>query len=116
MSKQAVSFRVRRGGRVEFIYNDAGAKLLERPGVSSVKRASHVEPHPRQVGWIADMRPSGGPILGADSTSYVPHALLPLDTFHESEVAVLNSVIKPFPTRQAALDAEVAWLKAHRGL
>jgi hypothetical protein len=41
---------------------------------------------PAPGGWTADMTPSGGPVLG------------------------------PFPLRQTALDAEVAWLKAHRGL
>jgi hypothetical protein len=34
-------------------------------------------------GWAADLSPVGGPVLG------------------------------PFPLRQAALDAEVAWLRAH---
>jgi len=36
--------------------------------------------------WTADMSPVGGPVLG------------------------------PFPLRQDALDAEVAWLREHRGL
>lgn len=37
-------------------------------------------------GWTADMGPTGGPVLG------------------------------PFALRQAALDAEVAWLQKNRGL
>jgi len=37
-------------------------------------------------GWFADMAPVAGPVLG------------------------------PFPTRQTALDAEVAWLRQNRGL
>lgn len=36
--------------------------------------------------WEADMGPSGGPVLG------------------------------PFELRQQAIDAEIAWLKEHRGL
>ncbi len=114
MSNQPLSFRIRRGGRVEFIYSDAAASLLEKPGVATVKRASHVEPHPSRIGWIADMRPSGGPILGQGS-EWQPQSELPLDYVGDLERQFIGR-LDPFPTRQAALDAEVAWLKAHRGL
>jgi hypothetical protein len=42
---------------------------------------------PADGGWVADMSKSGA-----------------------------NVKLGPFPTRQAALDAEVAWLQANRGL
>lgn len=71
-------------GALRFIYNDGLAELLTLGG-SRVTRASHVEPAPGG-GWIADMAPSGGALLG------------------------------PFALRQEALDAEVAWLQQHRGL
>ena len=49
-------------GRVEFVYSDALAGLLDL-GAATVTRASHVEPAPGG-GWTADMAPSGGPVLG----------------------------------------------------
>lgn len=52
-------------------------------GASHVRRASHVEPSDDGSGWTADLSPVGGPTLG------------------------------PYKLRQAALDAEVAWLQAH---
>ena len=51
-------------------------------GVQTVARASHVEPHPAG-GWTADLKPSGGPVLG------------------------------PFPLRSDALAAERVWLAAN---
>ena len=48
-------------------------------GTASTARASHVEPHPAG-GWTADLKPSGGPVLG------------------------------PYPLRSDALAAERAWL------
>lgn len=73
-----------RGGKVEFVYDDRLSALLAL-GPSTTTRASHVEPAP-QGGWIADMAPSGGPVLG------------------------------PFPLRADALDAERAWLAEYRHL
>lgn len=72
-----------RGGRLVFVYDDQLADLLAA-GASEVVRASHVEPAPG--GWVADMGPSGGPLLG------------------------------PFPLRADALGAELAWLAENRGL
>lgn len=66
-------------GSVKAIYDDALAELFAQ-GEATITRASHVEPHPNG-GWIADMSPSGGGILG------------------------------PFPLRQDALDAERVWLE-----
>ena len=51
-------------------------------GPAAVARASHVEPHPGG-GWIADLNPSGGPVLG------------------------------PYPLRSDALAAEREWLTAN---
>lgn len=83
-----VNVVVETDGELRFIYHDELAGLLEL-GPSSTVRASHVEPH-ATGGWAADMGPSGGPVL--------------LDNG------------RGFTTRAAALDAEVAWLREHRGL
>jgi hypothetical protein len=48
-----------------------------------IRRASHVEPSPDGRGWCADMSPVGGPMIG------------------------------PYPTRAAALAAEVGWIETH---
>lgn len=88
-----------RDGRLVFIYSDDAAGLLDE-GESQITRASHVEPATSigwdGGGWIADMRPSRGPILfdGTDA----------------------RGVKRAFTTRAAALAAEVAWLREHRGL
>jgi hypothetical protein len=71
-------------GTARFIWNDDLAGLLEH-GDARVVRASHVEPDDRG-GWLADMSPSGGPVLG------------------------------PFKLRAEALVAEVGWLRTNRGL
>lgn len=83
-------------GSLRMIYSDDIAEAFGGIAKVMVRRASHVEPE--QVGWPltcvgslpggtvrwqADMGPSGGPTLG------------------------------PFETRQAALDAEHAWLLDH---
>ena len=66
------------------VYNDELMKLFEGYEMQ-IKRASHVEPIEVDgvVRWQADMGPVGGPIL------------------------------KPFATRQEALDAEKVWLEAN---
>lgn len=66
-------------GTIEHVYDDALADLFEGEGSISTTRASHVEPHPNG-GWLADMGPVGGPVLG------------------------------PFHLRAEALAAERAWL------
>jgi hypothetical protein len=63
---------------IKFIYNDELRPLLQI-GKSKIQRASHVEPTDDNK-WIADLAPSGGPILG------------------------------PFQTRTEALQAEVQWI------
>lgn len=81
-------------GTVRFVYDDDLAAAFAGEELHTV-RASHVEPAAdfgiAGGGWIADMRPSGGPLLGAAD-------------------------LGGFPTRQAALDAERRWLREHKGL
>ncbi len=74
------------GAIVRAVYSDELAAVLPALGTVTIARASHVEPITAGVGWVADMAPSGGERLG------------------------------PFPTRQAALDAERAWLRIQRGI
>jgi hypothetical protein len=71
-------------GRITFVYDDALSSLLEC-GTSQVTRASHVEPtgDGRGIWWRADLSPSNGPQLG------------------------------PFPSRAAALAAEIEWLESN---
>jgi len=66
-------------GDVKCIYGEVLA--LHLLGKLTIKRASHVEPD-AQGQWLADMGPSGGPVLG------------------------------PFLTRSLALAAEHQWLSA----
>ena len=66
-------------GSLSFIYSDELVGLLEL-GRAEIRRASHVEPNPSGGGWIADMGPSGGGVLG------------------------------PFRLRSEALAAEIQWL------
>jgi len=97
-------------GHVQFVYSDELADLMDE-GVVAVCRVSHVEPAstycggcsrpyegmepctcgtPRRpvadMGWVADMKPVGGPLLGT------------------------------YLTRAEALAGEREWLTEHRGL
>ena len=86
-------------GRARFIYSDDLADLTALGPGTVVKRASNVEPAPyasgmRWIGtrgWVADMAPSGGPVLLAPDGD-------------------------GFSTREAALQAERQWLVTERGL
>ena len=69
-----------KGDQIRLIYNDDLQDLMAQ-GKTITQRASHVEPS--GDGWIADMSPVAGPILG------------------------------PFPKHSEALTAEVNWLYAH---
>ncbi len=53
---------VNNAGDVEYIHDDDLSELLADIGPEHTVRASHVE-HIHGIGWEADMRPSGGPIL-----------------------------------------------------
>ena len=87
-------------GALQFVFDDDLARLFPMdPAEVAVWRASCVEPHPLGGGWLADMGPCGGPILCANGES--------IET-GDTRFALLQ----PFLTRQAALDAEVAWLRA----
>lgn len=90
-TRRAFITTIRNGG-LAFIYSDEAAGLLAL-GTSAVTRASHVEPYsgPDGSGWVADMGPSGGPVL-------------------------LDRDARPFTLRAAALAAEVAWLREYRGV
>lgn len=88
-------------GTIRYVYTDAlDAVFAEEP--RSTMRASHVEPY--KGGWIADMGPSGGPWLFANGNGPDP-------TLWRG-----NDALIPFATRQAALDAERAWLRKEKGL
>lgn len=96
---------------LRFVYDDALAALAAR---GTTTRASHVEPHPTRAGWVADMRPSGGPVLGLDGEWRPTHdsGLSELPAVDKEHVGMLE----PFATRQAALDAEREWLRREQGL
>ena len=61
MSTSSVNVTVLANGDLRFIYDDEIASLLSH-GVSTIRRASHVEPSGN--GWTADMTPVDGPVLG----------------------------------------------------
>jgi len=73
------TFSIGTTGTISAIYDDRLADFLA-PGETTIKRASHVEPHP-DGGWLADMSPSGD-----------------------------NVVLGPFRLREEALNAERDWL------
>ena len=70
-------------GTVSTIFSDEVMPFMRAAGRPVIKRASHVEPTPDNK-WVADMAPSGGPILG------------------------------PFESRAKALEEEIKWLRANR--
>lgn len=71
---------IERGGSVRCVYSETiDLRTLGRPTIS---RASHVEPD-ASGGWIADLTPVDGPVLG------------------------------PFSRRSEALAAEGTWLETH---
>lgn len=79
-------------GAIQHIYDDELADLFEEERVEggvSTRRASHVEPF--GYGWIADMRPVGGPVL--------------FDTNTDNPLGRVA-----FKTRAEALAAERRWL------
>ncbi len=100
------------GGTAAAIYDDALVPALDAlagVGAAAVRRASHVEPAPEACngrGWLADMRPSGGPVLGANGH---------LAAVVSDDPRVLGGLV-PFATRADALAAERVWLARERGL
>jgi hypothetical protein len=99
-------------GEAKAVYADELSPVLQEMGAMTVKRASHVEPHPTRPGWLADMRPSGGPVLGR-GWERTPEAIA-WSLEHEGNDGVPS--LPPFTTRQEALDAERQWLRDHAGL
>jgi len=97
-------------GHATFVYDDALGDLLDE-GTAAVCRVSHVEPHPSKNGWLADMSPVGGPVLGAYASAVLPHKECDCDTCETVMLA-----LTPFKTRAAALQAERDWLTKERGL
>lgn len=95
-------------GTIRFIHDDDVAELFAGEATRT-KRASNVEPHPAKGGWLVDLRPVGGPVLGVYAEVNVHDNV---DLASTDAVAFLDG----FVTRRAALAAEVAWLKRERGL
>lgn len=81
MKPSSFTFAVALDGTITSIYDDALTELIDQ-GTARITRASHVEPNPNGSGWIADMSPMGGPLLG------------------------------PAPLRELALQLEVGWLES----
>lgn len=99
-----------------FIYSDDLLPLTEA-GKATTTRASHVEPHPTKTGWVADMRPSNGPILGANgSVALRGDERMDDGTGWESGINPVVARLEPFSTREAALQAERDWLRASLGI
>lgn len=73
-------------GNARCIYSDEAAEILRDVGETVVRRASHVEPF--MDGWVADMRPVGGPVLPVGGATR-------------------------YGTRREALEAERLWILAH---
>ena len=95
-------------GRIAFVYDDALAELLTE-GTATVQRVSHVEPHPTKIGWVADMRPVQGPVIGLDNAYTI------IAETEEAATKIIN-LLTPFPTRAEALAAERVWLTQEKGL
>jgi hypothetical protein len=106
MAADEFDLYVEADGDVQFVHDDRIAEALAGAGETETERASHVEPAatwcpvhhgrrdarcyaegcpPRGNGWIADLYPVAGPLLG------------------------------PFATRTAALEAELEWLGGQLG-
>ena len=134
------------GGEASFVYDDALVNEADGPsllamGPSTVTRASHVEPHPTRPGWLADMSPSGGPVLAANGAACrfqsdngcavcATHRIILVNDVHGWKCCATGvyfphgvpmgswqlDAAEPFPLREDALAAERAWLREHRGL
>jgi len=79
------TLKIHPDGQIEFIHDDELVEMFQDAIADQhTTRASHVEPSQTSPGtWDADLSPVGGPLLCG------------------------------FAKRQAALQAEVAWLNAH---
>lgn len=105
-------FKIDPEGNIHFVHSDAAMAIVSVFAESEITRASYVEPHPReQDRWLADMAPVGGPVLGEGCEGRQPHKQCDCDTCERVLLA-----LTPFATHDAALAAERAWLREHRGL
>ena len=102
---------VTEGGDLQFVYADELAEVFAGEQ-QQTRRASHVEPHPTRNGWLADMRPSGGPVLGCGWQR--TQEAIDWSLQHDGNDGVQS--LPPFPTRAEALAAECEWLREERGL
>lgn len=109
MSKHTIKIE---DGRMQFVYSDE-LRSLTGEGPATIERASHVEPykggHPQDpLGWVADMRPSGGGVLGQNGEA------------HENRewgwTLPGGARLRPFQTREEALAEERVWLAKNKGL
>lgn len=107
MSEHTISIK---DGKAEFVYADELLPLTKE-GETTIVRVSHVEPHPSKPGWLADMQPIGGPVLGLGAAVIPPHKGCDCD-WCEGEFIDLT----PFETREEALAAEREWLRREKGL
>lgn len=110
---------VRPDATVEAIYADALRPVFAALGAEpAIVRASEVEPHPTKPGWLADMRRSGGPVLGANGSATIPARNVPAGKGSETLRGIVAEfdTLDGFETRQAALEAEIAWLTKYRNL
>lgn len=107
------SILIETDGTIRFVYSDALAEVFDGEQMET-RRASNVEPHPTKGwGWVAQMNPVDGPVLGANGTT-IHRGFWPFADQHEIEAAWAR--LEPFKTRQAALDAERVWLRENLGL
>ena len=120
MKDEVLDIVIRPDGTTSFVYSDELAEVFEGMLVTT-RRASHVEPHPTRQGWLSDMSPSGGPVLGFEcSTEDVDWSVVCPECARFpnrcDHVTLTVEKLKPFQTRQQALVAEREWLREHKGL
>lgn len=94
------------GSKMEFIHSDAAVKLLGGLGETSMRRASHVEPFnalslEAQNNWLEDN--AGKPITQKELAA----------SWFADMSPVGGRTLGPFPTKAAALQAEVKWIESN---
>lgn len=99
------------GGKISTLYTDA--MPLKELGQMAIKRASHVDGSadltPVAVEWLWSHQPD----LFQPQSSVALREQLGFDKWWADLLPSGGPVLGPFDTRQAALDAEVAWLREH---
>ena len=104
------------GTTMEFIHSDAAVGLLGGLGEVSMRRASHVEPWanlsiPARTNFIADNKDA--PICLAFGAFQMPDGTtLKLAASWFADMSPVGGrTLGPFPTKTAALSAEVEWIE-----